>query len=126
MTSTTGGGGGGGQAKAAAAAAAADKHKRWRWWWRWDPQKTLYFLICCRNTVHVSVGFEFHVCEHVNSDMITARAFAGRGIVIRPYEPRISLEMKFVYALNRPLSDRAWAFCALVREEMETFRAETP
>ena len=55
---------------------------------------------------------------------VTARAFAGRGIVIRPYEPAIPLKMKFVHAANRPLSDRGRAFCALVQEEMETFRAE--
>ncbi|MGZ0190354.1 MAG: LysR substrate-binding domain-containing protein, partial [Alphaproteobacteria bacterium] len=57
---------------------------------------------------------------------VTARAFAGRGIVIRPYEPTIPLLMKFVHAANRPLSDRGQAFCALVEEEMETFRAEMP
>jgi DNA-binding transcriptional LysR family regulator len=56
---------------------------------------------------------------------VTARAFTGRGIVIRPYEPAILLAMKFVHAANRPLSDRGRAFCALVKEEMETFQADS-
>jgi len=54
-------------------------------------------------------------------------ALRSRCIAIRiPYEPTIPLLMKLVHAANRPLSDRGQAFCALVEEEMETFRAEMP
>lgn len=53
---------------------------------------------------------------------VTARAYAGNGLAVVPYEPAIGLEMKFLHASGRPLSDRAAAFFELVRDEMTAFR----
>lgn len=53
---------------------------------------------------------------------VTARAYLGRGVAIVPYVPPITLDMSFMHASGRPMSDRAAAFYELVREEFTAFR----
>lgn len=72
------------------------------------------------------------ICDLIRQDAglailepVTALAYAGDGVVVRPYEPRISLEMKFLSSANRPMSDRAAAFFDLARAGMEEFRRQS-
>jgi DNA-binding transcriptional LysR family regulator len=49
---------------------------------------------------------------------LTARAYEGRNTVIRPYSPAIPVELKVIYPITRPMSDRASAFVEIVKEEL--------
>ena len=51
-------------------------------------------------------------------DPLTARAYAGETLVIRPFEPAVPYELKLVLQAGQPRSDRAEAFIALLREHL--------
>jgi len=52
-------------------------------------------------------------------DPLTARAYAGPSLAIRVFEPAVSYELKLVLPAGQACSDRASAFAALLREQME-------
>jgi DNA-binding transcriptional LysR family regulator len=68
------------------------------------------------------------VCELVKRDVgiailepVTARAYAEAGIVIRPFDLSIPVELKLIHSSARPLSDRANAFSNLIKDEFRKF-----
>ncbi|MDR3534178.1 MAG: LysR substrate-binding domain-containing protein [Rhodopila sp.] len=52
-------------------------------------------------------------------DPLTARAYAGPTLAIRPFEPAVPYELKLIFPAGQPRSDRASAFATLLREQME-------
>jgi DNA-binding transcriptional LysR family regulator len=54
-------------------------------------------------------------------DPFTATEYAGRGIVQRPFEPRLTFEFGVVYAAHRPLSPVARAFVEEFRAHVARF-----
>lgn len=52
-------------------------------------------------------------------DPLTARAYAGQALVIRPFEPAVPYELKLVLPAGQPRSDRVNAFIALLRTHLE-------
>ncbi|MEQ9169591.1 MAG: LysR substrate-binding domain-containing protein [Rhodospirillales bacterium] len=54
-------------------------------------------------------------------DPLTARAHAGRGVVLRPFRPAVTYELKAMFPAARPLGDRAAAFTDLLHRHLEAF-----
>ena len=52
-------------------------------------------------------------------DPLTARAYAGPTLAIRPFEPAVPYELKLVLPAGQPRSDRAHAFIVLLQTHME-------
>ena len=59
-------------------------------------------------------------------DPLTARAYAGPTLAIRPFEPAVPYELKLVLPAGQPRSDRAHAFIVLLRTHMEQAAALRP
>jgi DNA-binding transcriptional LysR family regulator len=51
-------------------------------------------------------------------DPLTARAYAGPTLAIRPFEPAVPYELKLVLPAGQPCSDRAHAFIMLLQTHM--------
>jgi DNA-binding transcriptional LysR family regulator len=56
-------------------------------------------------------------------DPLTARAYEGRGIVVRRFEPPVPYELKLVYPAAQPRAERVLSFVALLRGTLEARRA---
>ncbi|HBC08634.1 MAG TPA: hypothetical protein DC046_13800 [Rhodospirillaceae bacterium] len=54
-------------------------------------------------------------------DPLTARAHAGHGVVLRPFRPAVTYELKAMFPAARPLGDRAAAFTDLLHRHLEAF-----
>jgi hypothetical protein len=59
-------------------------------------------------------------------DPLTARAYAGPTLAIRPFEPAVRYELKLVLPAGQPRSDRARAFIVLLQTHMEQAAALRP
>lgn len=56
-------------------------------------------------------------------DPITAAAHRRDGVVLRKFAPEVTYELKVIYPANRPRTDRAKAFAALVHRDLAAFEA---
>ena len=52
-------------------------------------------------------------------DPVTARAYAGEGLAIRRFEPKVPYELRLFRATNRPASAHARAFAEVLRETLK-------
>ncbi|MAN79139.1 MAG: hypothetical protein CMM77_13415 [Rhodospirillaceae bacterium] len=57
-------------------------------------------------------------------DPLTARAHDRRGVVLRPFRPAVTYELKAVFPAARPLGERAAAFTDLLHRHLEEFGTE--
>ena len=55
-------------------------------------------------------------------DALTAWAYEGSGIVVRPFEPAIPYELKIVHSVGQPRTDRANALSMLLRQHLQTLQ----
>lgn len=55
-------------------------------------------------------------------DALTAAAYEGKGMIVRPFEPVIPYELKIIFPANEPRTDRAKAFSILLRQHMQNLR----
>ncbi len=55
-------------------------------------------------------------------DALTASAYEGNGVIVRPFEPVIPYELKIVFPAIEPRTDRAKAFSFLLRQHMQNLR----
>lgn len=56
-------------------------------------------------------------------DPLTARAHEGRGVVLRPFRPAVTYELKAMFPAARPLGEREAAFTDLLQRHLEAFGA---
>lgn len=54
-------------------------------------------------------------------DPLTARANAGRGVVLRPFAPSVRYELRAIYPAARPLGEREAAFTDLLDAHLTAF-----
>ncbi|PIW25883.1 MAG: hypothetical protein COW30_17815 [Rhodospirillales bacterium CG15_BIG_FIL_POST_REV_8_21_14_020_66_15] len=56
-------------------------------------------------------------------DPFTARAHEGSGVVLRPFRPAVTYELRAMYPSSRPLGEREAAFTDLLHRHLEDFAA---
>ena len=56
-------------------------------------------------------------------DPLTARAHAGRGVVLRPFRPAVTYELKVLFPAARPRGERETAFADMLHRYLEDFGA---
>lgn len=56
-------------------------------------------------------------------DPLTARANEGRGVVLRPFRPAVTYELKAIFPAARPLGEREAAFTELLDRHLGNFAA---
>lgn len=52
-------------------------------------------------------------------DALTAWAYEGRGVVVRPFEPAVPYELKVIYPAGQPRTERVTALVALLHQHLQ-------
>lgn len=52
-------------------------------------------------------------------DALTAWAYEGRGVTVRPFEPAVQYELKLIYPAGQPRSERVAALAQLLRSHLQ-------
>ena len=59
-------------------------------------------------------------------DALTAWAYEGRGIVVRPFEPAVPYELKIIHSAGQPRTDRAKALSLLLHQHLQALEQRSP
>ena len=60
------------------------------------------------------------------TEPLTAFALAGKGLVLRPFEPEVQYKLNVIFPNARPLTDRAEAFVEILRGHLQAVVTELP